>query len=321
MKPTDRLVVAIATFSLILAACGTAGGSLGPVPSAAITPSPSAGPSEPDATPAPVVTPAPSDTPSGSPQASPSPAGGDVTIVRAYFFLDGASGTAGLVPILREVAPTKAVAAAALGALFAGPTAAEGAGGISTAIPAGNPLIGISIKNGLATVNLSSDFESGGGSASTITRLGQVVFTLTQFSTVKSVLFQIDGTTVTVFGSAGVVLDGPQARSDYLDLLPAIFVDRPAFGAALGNPGRVTGSAQDIFEATFRVTLLDAAGRTLADEQVMAACMCESGAFETTIHYDVAKAQWGTLRVWDGSAKDGTPENIREYPVWITPAD
>jgi hypothetical protein len=34
----------------------------------------------------------------------------------------------------------------------------------------------------------------------------------------------------------------------------------------------------------------------------------------------VPKAQWGTLRVWDGSAKDGKPENVREYPVWLTPA-
>ena len=32
MKPTVRLVVAIATLSLILAACGTASGTLGPVP-------------------------------------------------------------------------------------------------------------------------------------------------------------------------------------------------------------------------------------------------------------------------------------------------
>jgi hypothetical protein len=44
------------------------------------------------------------------------------------------------------------------------------------------------------------------------------------------------------------------------------------------------------------------------------------GTFDVTIAYDVAKAQWGTLRVWDGSAKDGSPENVREYPVWLTPA-
>ncbi len=57
------------------------------------------------------------------------------------------------------------------------------------------------------------------GSASATIRLGQVVYTLTQFPTVTSVLFQIDGRTVTVFGSEGIVLDGPVARADY---------DRPA---------------------------------------------------------------------------------------------
>jgi hypothetical protein len=151
-------------------------------------------------------------------------------------------------------------------------------------------------------------------------RLGQVVFTLTQFPTVRSVLFKIEGQPVTVFGSEGIVLDGPVGRADYEELLPAIFVDRPAYGAALGNPGRVTGSA-NVFEATFRITLLDGNDRVIADEQAMATCGtgCR-GTFDVTIRYDVTKAQWGTLRVWNGSAKDGSPENVREYPVWLTPA-
>ena len=72
-------------------------------------------------------------------------------------------------------------------------------------------------------------------------RLAQVVYTLTQFSTVRSVVFQIEGETVTVFGSEGIVLDGPVGRADYVDQLPAIFVDRPAFGAALSNPGPRVG--------------------------------------------------------------------------------
>ncbi len=86
--------------------------------------------------------------------------------------------------------------------------------------PAVRRLLGLSIKNGVATVDLSSEFESGGGSASAMIRLGQVVYTLTQFPTVQSVLFQIEGRQVTVFGSEGIVLDGPVARADYYDLLP-----------------------------------------------------------------------------------------------------
>ena len=44
-------------------------------------------------------------------------------------------------------------------------------------------------------VDLSSEFESGGGSADVLTRLGQMVYTLTQFPTVKSVVIQIEGET------------------------------------------------------------------------------------------------------------------------------
>jgi hypothetical protein len=200
------------------------------------------------------------------------------------------------------------------------PTNRDGFQKISSAIPAGTKLLGLTIANGVATVDLSGEFAAGGGSASSQFRLAQVVYTLTQFPSVDKVLFKVDGTTVTVFGSEGIVLDGPVGRSRFYDQLPTIFVDRPAFGAALGNPGRVAGSAQGLFEATFRVTLLDGSGRTVADQQAMAACFCDSGAFDVTVAYTVPKAQWGTLRVWDGSAKDGTPENVREYPVWLTPA-
>ena len=44
--------------------------------------------------------------------------------------------------------------------------------------------------------------------------------------------------------SEGIVLDGPQTRADYEDQLPSIFVDRPAFGAAIGNPARIASSVE-----------------------------------------------------------------------------
>jgi hypothetical protein len=150
-------------------------------------------------------------------------------------------------------------------------------------------------------------------------RLAQVVYTLTQFPTVDSVVFRVDGQDVDVFGSEGLVLDGPQARNDYEELLPDIWVDRPAWGAAFGNPGRVTGSA-NVFEASFVITLLDASGRTLYEEPAMATCGtgCR-GTFDVTVGYSVGSGQWGTLRVWAGSAQDGSAISVREYPVWLTP--
>ena len=308
----------------VLAACSGSSGGLGSVPTP--LPTSSSGSAGPDLTPVPsdATTPVPSTVPSEAPGASASPAASPAAnmIVRAYYVLGGQPGSAGLVPVLRDLPSAPAAAAAAMNALLAGPTTAESAGRtMTTAIPVGTRLLGVTIKNGVATVNLSTEFDSGGGSASMQYRLAQVAYTLTQFATVKSVVFQVEGQTVTVFGTEGIVLNGPVGRTDYTDQLPAIFVDRSAYGAALGNPGRVAGNA-NVFEATFRVAVIDAGGKTLVDQQVTATCGtgCR-GTFDVTVRYTVSKGQWGTLRAYDASAKDGSPENVREYPVWLTPGN
>jgi spore germination protein GerM len=321
------------TFLLILVvvalvACAGSTGGLGSVPSPVSTPVASTAPTSADLTPAPSEPAGASTAPSGAATAEPgvlptpvTPPSGTMT-VRSYFVLGGDPGSVGLVPVLRIVPKTAAVGAAAMNALLKGPdpdVARERT--ITTAIPAGTRLLDLAIKSGVATVDLSTEFDSGGGSASLQYRLAQVVYTLTQYGTVRSVVFQIEGQTVTVFGSEGIVLDGPVARADYTDQLPAIFVDRPAYGAALSNPGDVRGTA-DVFEATFRVAILDGSGASIVDRQVMASCGtgCR-GTFAVSLPHSVAKAQWGTLRVYDLSAKDGTPENSRDYPVWLTQAN
>lgn len=269
----------------------------------------------------------PTEGPSSAPAASPSPASaapapsGATTIVRAYFFLPGARDSEGIVAVLREVPETEAVATAAMQELLEGPNAVEASDhAMTTAIPEGSSLLGVAIEDGVATVDLSAEFESGGGSMSILVRLAQVVYTLTQFPTVESVAFKIEGRPVTVFSAEGIVLDGPVGRSDYEDVLPLIWVDQPAFGAALGNPGRISGSA-NTFEAAFLITLLDAERRVIVEVPAMATCGtgCR-GTFDVTLPYDVREPAWGTLRVWAGSAKDGSPVHVREYPVWLTPA-
>ena len=64
-------------------------------------------------------------------------------------------------------------------------------------------------------------------------------------------------------------------------------------------------------------------GKVLADQRVMANCGtgCEPrGTFDVRVRYTCRRAQWGTLRVYYRSAKDGSPQDIRDYPVWLTPA-
>ncbi len=267
--------------------------------------------------------PTPSPTPTGtvaSPSASAASPAETKTLVRVYFYLGGEPGSDGLVPVERSVSADGAIAGAVT-ALLAGPTTAEaGDRTITSAIPGGTRLLGLAVADGVAAIDLSREYESGGGSLSMFVRLGQVVFTLTQFPEIQAVLFKIEGQAVTVFSGEGIALGRPQTRADSEGVLPAIFVDVPAYGGALGNPGRISGTA-DVFEAQFRVTLLDAGGTTVADVPAEASCGtgCR-GAFDVTIPYSVNMAQTGTLRVWDGSMKDGRPINVREYPVGLVPA-
>jgi spore germination protein GerM len=325
-----RSAVLVAGFLVALAGCGPVTGDLGAV---ATTP-PSAEPSldnpRPDSTPgsSSVATGAPSGGPSAGPTTRPTKApaatqspSGATTVVRVYYFLGSFVDNAGLTPVLREVPETKAVGAAALTALLEGPNEAELSArpALYTTIPEATHFLGLRIERGIATVNLSREFELGGGAASVLGRLAQVVYTLTQFPTVSGVRFELDGEPVTVFSGEGVVLDEPVDRLDYTDQLPAIFLDRPAWRGVPNNPMRIAGMT-DVFEAVFQVRLLDAGGRTLAEGPISATCGSGCwGTFDASIPYQVSSAGWGTLRVWVASAVDGSPESTTDYPVWLTP--
>jgi germination protein M len=322
-----RLLPILATVALV-AACAGGTGSVGSLPPAPPSEAPSMDAPSPEPTPDPAspvpspVSPSPSPLEPGSspsPTATPDAA---PTTVRVYFFLpDPITGEPGLVPVLRQIPATRAVGSAAMEALLAGPSDREQAGrpALVTVIPAGTQLLGLRIESGVAIVNLSREYESGGGSLSIFGRLAQVVYTLTQFPTVDSVRFELDGKPVTVFSGEGVILDRAATRADFRENRPEIFVDRPAWGAAAGNPIRITGETR-VFEATFQVQIRDAQGRLLAEDVVMATCGSGCwGTFDVTIPYTVAQAQWGVLRVFESSAKDGNPVNIVEYPVWLTP--
>jgi hypothetical protein len=301
------LLVSIATI-LFVAACAAGSGDLGGV----ATPAPTGGssPDVPTAVPTTIggspVTP-PDSTPSGS--------SAGTTTVRTYFFLGSFTANAGLAPVEREIPKTQAVGMASIEALLRGPLEPELAArpAMYTSIPEGTRFLGLQISSGVATVNLSSEFEAGGDSISVTGRIAQVVYTLTQFSTVNGVRFEFDGVP-----PKGVFIGG-FTRADYTAFLPAIFVDRPAWGGTLEAPARVTGMA-NVFEATFRIAILDANGTVLVDQRAMASCGTGCwGTFDLTVPYHLAKAQSGILRVYDLSAKDGSRENVTDYPVTLTP--
>ena len=220
----------------------------------------------------------------------------------------------------RDVEKAPRVAAAALEALLAGPSEAEAAAGVSTAIPEGARLLGVTVEDGIAAVDLGAEYESGGGSLSMTARLAQVVYTLTQFPTVQGVRFELEGRPVEVFSGEGIVLDAPVERKDYDDLFPAIVVASPGIGARAGNPVHIAGQA-NVFEANVNVRILDAQGREIVRSFVTASCGTGClGDFSADVPYEVAEEQAGMIQLHsDDAAGTGTLPNLVEIPVVLTP--
>ena len=153
--------------------------------------------------------------------------------------------------------------------LLQGPTAADKNAHLDTVIPAGTIVHGVSIDGGVATVDLSTSFGSGGGSVSMQGRVAQVVYTLTQFPSVTGVNFKLDGVATTVLGGEGVVLDHPQTRADWESFTPIILVESPLPGDAVSSPFHVTGTS-NTFEATLQIRLTDATGAKVFEHNGMA---------------------------------------------------
>ena len=196
-----KILVAVA---LLFTACSK-GGTLdaGPVPTRA---------------PATTVTTAAAATPptSGAVPPAATPPSGGATVDVSVWLVRGET----VQPVTRAVPNVPRIGAEAVKALLAGPTTAEAASGLSTAVPPGTRFDDLVIDgDGVAKVDLSRDFEAGGGSLGVTLRLAQVTCTVGQFPTVKGVRFALAGQLVSVFSGDGVVLDRPVTCDSYRQVL------------------------------------------------------------------------------------------------------
>lgn len=92
-----------------------------------------------------------------------------------------------------------------------------------SAIPTGTKLLDLETRPAGVYVNLSREFASGGGSASMIERVGQVIFTASSVDPNESVLLAVEGQLISPeypLGGEGLVLDQPVSRSQYIAQYP-----------------------------------------------------------------------------------------------------
>ncbi len=105
---------------------------------------------------------------------------------------------------------------AALNALLSGPDLSELEKGCMTLIPDGTRLLSAAVKNKVATLNFSEEFEYNRyGVEGYLGQLMQVVYTAAAFPTVESVQFLIEGQRKEYIGSEGVWIGTPLSSTSF----------------------------------------------------------------------------------------------------------
>jgi len=230
------------------------------------------------------------------------PAAADTVGYHVWFTKNG-----NLAPMWIEGEKTLGVLTEAMTLLLAGPPSGSG---LDTTIPAGTEVRDLGFSNGTATLDLSSQFAEGTVDRA---RVGQIVYTLTQFPTVKKVRLTVEGKPVS--GAP----PNPQARGDaYEEILPAIVVVTPTGLDPVTSPLTVTGTA-DVFEANVTIRVLDEDGKELASTFTTATCGtgCR-GTFAKRVSFDAEPGDKITLVLADDDADgDGKPSHEVKIPLVV----
>ncbi len=139
-----------------------------------------------------------------------------VTNQKLYFVYIGEDGVVSRKVITKAVEKNDSPLMTNLKLLLAGPTSADTAKGYKTLIPSGTRLISASVRDGVAYLNFSEEFEFNSvGVDGYIGQLMQIVYTATEFSTVKAVQFLVDGQKKDYLGSEGVWIGSPLSRASF----------------------------------------------------------------------------------------------------------
>ncbi len=229
----------------------------------------------------------PAATTSGHVPVSPKP-----IAVTAYFLREGR-----VAPARMRVPATRAVATAALDALFGGPAP----DGLDTAIPSGSRLLSLTIGHGVATATVSPELGDATEAAQ-----AQIVYTLTQFPSVTGVALRLASGPLPLTGSGGGALTEPANRADYEGDTPRILVESPLPGDIVHSPLEVTGTSND-FEGTFQLELVQG-DQKLASQTVTASSGSGvRGTFSAKLDY-LANRGPETIVAYEPNAGEGPPQ-------------
>lgn len=161
-----------------------------------------------------ILPPAPEDTTPPEPAVVEPPLPGTPNTYRLYFLKLSPEGRLEPSSFARELPAGATPLAATLRALLLGPTLQDKALGALTMIPIGTKLLSVQLKDRIAIVSLSDEFEHNtSGMEGLAGQLREVVWTATQFDSVDSVQILINGQYRESLGEEGLTISAPLSRS------------------------------------------------------------------------------------------------------------
>jgi len=236
----------------------------------------------------------------------------------AVYYVKITADDAYLVREVHEVPHTAEAAKASLEELINVNPSTSGA---ERVLPPGTKIRGITVKDGLATVDFSREvLHANVGAAGEALGIQSIVNTLTEFAEIKKVSFLVEGKldnqAMDWWGHVGLYSQ-PFERDVSKVYEPPIWVTSPVSGQKVGSPLEVRGSAR-VFEAAVNGRLKDQSGKTLAEGFTTA----ERGApgrgdYVLSLLFDVSSPGSGNLEVFWISPKDGSEKDKIVVPlVW-----
>lgn len=183
----------------------------------------------------------------------------------------------------------------------------------------GTEVLGITIENGLATVNFNEQVLAANvGSAGEALGIQSIVNTLTELPNIEKVAFQVDGKTegrtMDWWGHVGLY-EQPFSRDLAKVYEPAIWVTHPTPNQVASVPLLIKGSAR-VFEAAVSARLLDDKGNILAESHATATAGApDRGDFEMSVKFTPPAEGHGVLEVYWASPKDGSMLDVVSVPL------
>ena len=140
----------------------------------------------------------------------------DNTAARLFFIRVSDEGKISMKSVLRPVPSSGSPLKTSITALLEGPRPNELSNDVLSLIPEGSQLLGARIENGVAFLDFNEQFRFNAlGIEGYKSQVEQIVYTATEFPTVKKVQILIEGQRIEYLGGEGFWVGGPLGREDF----------------------------------------------------------------------------------------------------------